>query len=405
MSFFPSPSIRTELGQHSATVGRDAARMGAHGRRKKKVFIKDSEVEVGGEEEGGERGEEERLKWSRNASLLLSLPSNQRDKVMPVRAFVIPANPSSRYFIRFGIWLSALIRYSTGRRVNNWRAADNEKLSAPLYPLTITLPLSALAPLRLKHCVVFTCKGFHLLMIRPVFSASGDNVPSALWEISVHFFCFPRRDSLDLFEMSLLLSPLLFLSPLSFPKFFFLSFLSFIPHFSLVSSPFSPIHSSSISPVFLIFFRASQRTVRTPISLLHTLLTLRPSPPSTLPLPPPLPAFIHINTGWIAPLPNIHSRGFPFFFSPASPSSVCVSLSLYRFQVTPCTLIFSHPSVLDSLSLSLHPTFLPGDATFSLVFSQPMPSVCWCAPRFVTGLRSAAIMEGIMPLAFAPSLM
>lgn len=192
MSFFPSPYIRTELGQHSATVGREAARMGAHGRRKKKrkVFIKDSEVEVGGEEEGGEKREEERLKWSRNASLLLSLPSNQGDKVMPVRAFVIPANPSSRYFIRFGIWLSALIRYSTGRRVNNWRAADNEKLSAPLYPLTITLPLSALAPLRLKHCVVFTCKGFHLLMIRPVFSASGDNVLSALWEISMHFFFF-----------------------------------------------------------------------------------------------------------------------------------------------------------------------------------------------------------------------
>lgn len=76
--------------------------------REKKVFIKDREVEVGGGSVGG--GEEERLKWSRNASPLLSLPPNQGDKVMPVRTFVIPANPSSRYFIRFGIWLSALIR-------------------------------------------------------------------------------------------------------------------------------------------------------------------------------------------------------------------------------------------------------------------------------------------------------
>lgn len=51
MSLFPSPSIRMELGQHSATEGREAGRMGAHG-EKEKVFIKDSEVEVGGEREG-----------------------------------------------------------------------------------------------------------------------------------------------------------------------------------------------------------------------------------------------------------------------------------------------------------------------------------------------------------------
>lgn len=38
---------------------------------------------------------------------------------------------------------------------------------------------------------------FHLLMIRAVFSTTGDNVLSALWEISVN-----GRDSLDLFEMS-----------------------------------------------------------------------------------------------------------------------------------------------------------------------------------------------------------
>lgn len=44
--------------------------------------------------------------------LSLLLPPYQRDKVMPVRAFVIQANPSSRFFIRFGIWLSALIRRS-----------------------------------------------------------------------------------------------------------------------------------------------------------------------------------------------------------------------------------------------------------------------------------------------------
>lgn len=89
--------------------------------KEKKVFIKDSEVEVGGESEGG------RLKWSRNASPLLLPPPNQGAKVMPVRAVVIPANPSSRRFIRFGIWLSALIRCSNGHSVNNWRAADNEK--------------------------------------------------------------------------------------------------------------------------------------------------------------------------------------------------------------------------------------------------------------------------------------
>lgn len=47
MSLFPSPSIRMELGQHSATEGSEAGRMGACGRGKK-VFIKDSEVEVGG---------------------------------------------------------------------------------------------------------------------------------------------------------------------------------------------------------------------------------------------------------------------------------------------------------------------------------------------------------------------
>lgn len=88
--------------------------------KKKKVFIKDSEVEVGEGREGGKK------KWERKRDLndpemlltLLSspLPPNQGDKVMPVRAFVIPANPSSRYFIRFGIWLSALIRCSKWTR-------------------------------------------------------------------------------------------------------------------------------------------------------------------------------------------------------------------------------------------------------------------------------------------------
>lgn len=51
MSFFPSPSIRMKLGQHSAAEGREAGRMGAHGKRKK-VFIKDTEVEVGGGKSG-----------------------------------------------------------------------------------------------------------------------------------------------------------------------------------------------------------------------------------------------------------------------------------------------------------------------------------------------------------------
>lgn len=69
MSLFPSPSIRMELGQHSATEGGKAGRMGARGRKKKKVFIKDGEVELGGGREGEIKGEEW-LKWSRNASPL-----------------------------------------------------------------------------------------------------------------------------------------------------------------------------------------------------------------------------------------------------------------------------------------------------------------------------------------------
>lgn len=159
--------------------------------------------------------------------------------------------------------------------------------SARPYPLTITLPLSALIPLRLKHCIVFTCTGFHLLMIQAVFSASGDNVLPALWEISVF-----RRDSLDLFRMSLLLSPSLFLSPLSFQIFLPLStfLLSHI-------SPYSPRHSLPfpLSHLSFSFFSptASQRIARTPISLLHTLFTFRLSSPS----PPPMTlSFIHINT-------------------------------------------------------------------------------------------------------------
>lgn len=37
MSLFPSPSIRMELGQHSATEGSEAGRMGACGRGKKSL--------------------------------------------------------------------------------------------------------------------------------------------------------------------------------------------------------------------------------------------------------------------------------------------------------------------------------------------------------------------------------
>lgn len=66
-------------------------------------------------------------------------------------------------------------------------------------------------------------------MIQAVFSASGDNVLSALWEISV-FWC----DSLDLFGMSLLLSPPLFFISALLPKFFFRSLLFFYPTFLLI---------------------------------------------------------------------------------------------------------------------------------------------------------------------------
>lgn len=113
--------------------------------------------------------------------------------------------------------------------------------------------------------------GLHLLMIQAVFSASGDNVLSALWEISVF-----RSDSLDLFRTS---PPSYFYLCSPSKNFSFSSLLS--SHISpYLPSTFSPIHT--ISPVFLVFFplRGSQRRVRAPISFLHTLLTLRLSPPS-----------------------------------------------------------------------------------------------------------------------------
>lgn len=71
---------------------------------------------------------------------------------------------------------------------------------------------------------MFTCAGFHLLMIQAVFSASCDNVLSALWEISVSW-C----DSLGSFRMS----PALFLSPRSSQNFFLRSRLFFHPTFLL----------------------------------------------------------------------------------------------------------------------------------------------------------------------------
>lgn len=287
---------------------------------------------------------------------------------MPVRAFIIPVNPSSRYFIRFGIWLSALIRCSNGHRVNNWHKEDNEKSSARLYPLAITLPLSALIPLCLKHCIVFTCAGFHLLMIQAVFSASGDNVLSALWEISVFW-----RDSLDLFGMSLLLSRSLFLSLLSFQNFSSALSFSFIPHFSYsphYSLPFTL--SFSISPVSHFFFEASQRRVRIPISLLHTLLTFRLSPPSRLhayqhQVNSPLSLiFIHTASFFLL---NCLSLLWMFF---------CLAVPLWVY-----TRHFNIPSYILALplnALSLLPAlllhFLPpsSDVTFSLVFCKPFPS-------------------------------
>lgn len=134
------------------------------------------------------------------------------------------------------------------------------------------------------NSVVFTCAGFHLLMIQAVFSASGDNVLSALWEISV-FWC----NSLDLFRMSLLLSPSLFLSLLSSQNFSSALSFSFIPHFSLFPLPFSPIHSFSISPVFLFFCQSFPEESKKPyLSFAHS-PHFRLSPPSPTPLPPSFP--------------------------------------------------------------------------------------------------------------------
>lgn len=187
---------------------------------------------------GGGRGEikeEECLQRTRDVFLWLSPAPNQRDKVMSVRAFVISANPSSRYFIRFGIWLSALIRCAIGHSVNKWHTADNEK---SLHLLAVALDTSAL------ETVLFTCTGFYLMMIQLVclfflfFFGRWYNVCTLIDKlVLVRSFGLVRN----------LLHPL-FLSLSSLPNFSSTAPFFFIPHFFFLSLPFAlhPSHPSLV---------------------------------------------------------------------------------------------------------------------------------------------------------------
>lgn len=226
--------------------------------------------------------------------------------------------------------------------------------------------------------------GFHLLMIRAVFSASDDNVLSALWEISVFW-----RDSFGLVRNpSVSLS--IFISVLP-PNFLFFpgSLLSFYPTFLLTI----PSHSLFLYLTCLsrFFSAASQRRVGSPISLLHTLLTLRLSPPSppSPSLPPSRPPSSISTPRWIAlTLIFIHTVSprlldcppllWLFFFP-----SLAVPLSVYTPR-------FNIPSSIPALplnALSLPPRLIPSlalpppssDVTFSLVFWKSSAGVRWCA--------------------------
>lgn len=130
-------------------------------------------------------------------------------------------------------------------------------------------------------------------MIQAVFS--GDNVLSALWEISVFW-----RNRLDLLGMPLLLSPYLFLSRLTFLKMSSALHFSFIPHFSLCLLPFARSLSLSHLSFSFFFFPELPRgdESKSPyLSFAHSppLLDCLLSPLLPPSLPPLLPAFIPIN--------------------------------------------------------------------------------------------------------------
>lgn len=61
--------------------------------------------------------------------------------------------------------------------ISDARQIMRNRLHARHHTRAIPMPI----PLCLKRRIVFTCAGFYLLMIQAVFSASGDNVKSALW--------------------------------------------------------------------------------------------------------------------------------------------------------------------------------------------------------------------------------
>lgn len=197
--------------------------------------------------------------------------------------------------------------------------------------------------------------------------------------------------------MSLFLSPPLFLSPLSFQTFFSsaLSF-SFIPHFSVVSSSFSPIHSLSISPVSH-FFAAPPRGEQELLSLFRTLL-VRLLPPNVpfLPVSCLHPYQHHVNS----PSTLYSFTLFPFFFLTAAPSLTVFLSRCTTFRLHPTLLYSVYPHAASRHSfLFFHPFcvhFVPpsSDVTFTLVLCQSLPGA----------LRSAAIEKNTMSLALSSSV-
>lgn len=224
---------------------------------------------------------------------------------------------------------------------------------------------------------------FHLLMIRAVFSASDDNVLSALWEISVFW-----RDSFGLVRNpSVSLS--IFISVLP-PNFLFFpgSLLFFYPTFLLTI----PSHSLFLYLTCLsrFFFRSLPEESGKPyLSFAHSPHFKTVSSLPTFPLPPSRPPSSISTPRWIAlTLIFIHTVSprlldcppllWLFFFP-----SLAVPLSVYTPR-------FNIPSSIPALplnALSLPPRLIPSlalpppssDVTFSLVFWKSSASVRWCA--------------------------
>lgn len=123
--------------------------------------------------------------------------------------------------------------------------------------------------------------GFHLLMIWAVFSASDDNVLSALWEISVFWresFGLVRNPSVSLF---------IFISVLLPNFFFFRSLLFFYPTFLLTI----PSHSLFLylTCLSLFFHSLPEESGKPYLSFAHSPHFKTVSSLPTFPLPPSCP--------------------------------------------------------------------------------------------------------------------